>query len=480
MVLWMKKADDAERAIATLNGLHFMGRILRYVDRALFPLSFDLTVAWNRVQSYVVGHESDFLPCTRNIQVHVSFLSQQAQPQINEALLSSLLSARFGPIADCLIKRYSVSYHPCERQSGYGFVFFETLEGALRAVSILTGKRGNAYIDGICLDCKVLRESYDHVYNPTPRSQESESSAMKATMYTKCTHEASSTIIGEPASQPNYSTSADCGNLPPIAGDHQPLYNAPANHQVAPPQVHPPQSTLAIQSSRSTKKSSQLILHQAPQLHLPHVTSSAQSSPTLQLSLTNCIPTHSQSPLNASPALTAQWNPHIGIARQNQSSEGDQRQLHMVFVPSAQPPNSSFIPLPHFIQVPHPMNPHTELQPQQAFLQQPVLIPPPLPPMGFYNSPFHSQLSPLPSLSMMQHTSMGTGYSSSTATNVQSTCAVDAVGLQPSVPLMYHSHVHGFSPHIAPPSNQSFSEAQHQNAMTPVMMSNMLAAQNQL
>lgn len=87
------------------------------------------------------------------------FPLSQAEPQINESLLSNIFSTHYGAVADCLVKRYSCSHHPTERQSGYGFVFFRELPDALRAVEQLTGNQASAHIDGICFDCKVSRES---------------------------------------------------------------------------------------------------------------------------------------------------------------------------------------------------------------------------------------------------------------------------------------------------------------------------------
>lgn len=69
---------------------------------------------------------------------------------------------------DCLIKRYTSSCQPTERQSGYGFVFFQNLEDAQRAISELSRKRPNANVDGVCFDCKLSREVSHLVYFPKP------------------------------------------------------------------------------------------------------------------------------------------------------------------------------------------------------------------------------------------------------------------------------------------------------------------------
>lgn len=114
----------------------------------------------------------------------MSFLSSKAEPQINEIFLSSFFGAQFGPVIDCLVVRYSVCHHPTQRQSGYGFVFFQKLADAVKAAKTLTGKQSSSCINGICFDCQLSSESArmcesPEVHKPPSRNDSPESTSSR-------------------------------------------------------------------------------------------------------------------------------------------------------------------------------------------------------------------------------------------------------------------------------------------------------------
>lgn len=93
---------------------------------------------------------------------------------MDEVLLDRVFS-RFGTVADCVVKQYAAAAHPRPRQCGYGYVNFQDLESAKRAIACLSGEYVRD-IENMRFDCKLSRDS-EHLLQEsvaTPSSTTSE------------------------------------------------------------------------------------------------------------------------------------------------------------------------------------------------------------------------------------------------------------------------------------------------------------------
>lgn len=90
-----------------------------------------------------------------SIQVHVSFLSQNIDTRINEALLEDIFSA-FGKVLDCVVKQYSL-LPEAGKQSGYAFIFYESMDAVEAAIA---ATKDHSLVQQIQFECTLSHDSH--------------------------------------------------------------------------------------------------------------------------------------------------------------------------------------------------------------------------------------------------------------------------------------------------------------------------------
>lgn len=90
-----------------------------------------------------------------SIQVHVSFLSHNVETRINEALLEDIFSA-YGKVLDCVVKQYSL-LPEAGKQSGYAFIFYESMEAADAAIA---ATKDHNLVQQIQFECTLSHDSH--------------------------------------------------------------------------------------------------------------------------------------------------------------------------------------------------------------------------------------------------------------------------------------------------------------------------------
>eukprot|EP01033_Poteriospumella_lacustris_P007916 gene7916-5691_t len=103
-----------------------------------------------------------------SIQVHVSFLSHSVETRINEALLEDIFSA-YGKVLDCVVKQYSL-LPEAGKQSGYAFVFYESMEAVDAAIA---ATKDHNLVQQIQFECTLSHDSHhrlkqQHNQQPQP------------------------------------------------------------------------------------------------------------------------------------------------------------------------------------------------------------------------------------------------------------------------------------------------------------------------
>jgi hypothetical protein len=104
-----------------------------------------------------------------SIQVHVSFLSHYVETRINEALLEDIFSA-YGKVLDCVVKQYSL-LPEAGKQSGYAFVFYESMEAVDAAIA---ATKDHNLVQQIQFECTLSHDSHHRLkqqYNQQSQPQ---------------------------------------------------------------------------------------------------------------------------------------------------------------------------------------------------------------------------------------------------------------------------------------------------------------------
>jgi RNA recognition motif-containing protein len=153
----MTNAEQARVAASALEDKLFMGRTMRlvrcFVLQCLSILSV-VSASSHRVQlCNLNGHPSAYTP-KFGYQLHVSFISHvEINNYVTEEFLRRIFEP-FGEVVDALLTRHSVARDPM-KQSGYGFVYMATEQGAMAAISSMQ----RVEIDGFKFDCSISHRS---------------------------------------------------------------------------------------------------------------------------------------------------------------------------------------------------------------------------------------------------------------------------------------------------------------------------------
>lgn len=124
--------EAAELAANDLKGKKFMGRRIRV----------------SRGNGRSIDNERDSW-----VQLHVSFVSRQVEVVISEEVMDAAFST-FGEVTDCVVKRHRVTQES-QSQSGYGFVYFDNLDIAVRTLYLMK----HTTVNGVTYDCNVSYKS---------------------------------------------------------------------------------------------------------------------------------------------------------------------------------------------------------------------------------------------------------------------------------------------------------------------------------
>jgi RNA recognition motif-containing protein len=143
--------EAAKRAIVDLDGKIFMGRSMRVQLSSEGPRP---------------SASKDGL-----VQIHVSFISKQLNFLVTEVILREIFSP-YGRIADVAVRRHAI-VQKHNRQSGYGFVYFQDIDAAYTAMAQLK----QSTIRDITFDCSISHKSEHFGKLSSPRANDMPNSA---------------------------------------------------------------------------------------------------------------------------------------------------------------------------------------------------------------------------------------------------------------------------------------------------------------